>query len=115
MRTEPVADTSGRSRDAANAWPTSGPSPITRFTTPRGTSGISASTLCTMPWHAIAESGVFSEGFQTTGSPQTKAIIAFHDQTATGKLNAVMTPTGPSGCHSSARRCRGRSLTIERP
>ena len=43
----------------------------------------------------MAVSGVGSAGFQTTGSPQTAAIAAFHDHTATGKLNAVMTPTGP--------------------
>jgi hypothetical protein len=44
---------------------------------------------------AIAVSGVFEEGFQTTGSPHTAAIAAFHAQTATGKLNAVMTPDRP--------------------
>ena len=38
-------------------------------------------------------SGVFSDGFQTTESPQTSASAAFHDHTATGKLNALMTPT----------------------
>ncbi len=35
-----------------------------------------------------AASGVFSEGFQTTGSPQTKASGAFQDHTATGKLES---------------------------
>ena len=47
---------------------------------------------------ASAVSGVFSDGFQTTVSPQTSASAAFHAQTATGKLNAEMTPTTPSGC-----------------
>ena len=42
-------------------------------------------------------------------SPQTAASAAFHDQTATGKLNAVMTPIGPSGCHCSIMRWPGRS------
>ncbi len=41
-----------------------------------------------------AQSGACSEGFQSVGSPHTAAIIAFHAQTATGKLKAVMTPTG---------------------
>ena len=50
---------------------------------------------------AIAVSGVFSEGFQITGLPQTSARAAFQDHTATGKLNAVMTPQGPSGCQLS--------------
>ena len=64
---------------------------------------------------AIAVSGVCGDGFQITVSPQTAASAAFHAQTATGKLNAVMTPTGPSGCHCSNIRCRGRSLAIVRP
>ena len=37
---------------------------------------------------------------------------AFHDQTATGKLKALMTPTTPSGCHCSNMRCFGRSECI---
>ena len=57
----------------------------------------------------MAVSGVFSEGFQTVASPQTAASAAFHDQTATGKLKAEMTPTTPSGCHCSIRRWFGRS------
>ncbi|PRP99278.1 hypothetical protein ENSA7_63200 [Enhygromyxa salina] len=44
-----------------------------------------------------------------TGSPQTSAIAAFHDHTATGKLNAEMHSTGPSGSHCSNMRCSGRS------
>ena len=60
----------------------------------------------TMCETAIAVSGVSGDGFQTTVSPQTGAIAAFHAQTATGKLNAVMMPTGPSGCHCSIIRCR---------
>src|SRR5688500_9735396 len=54
---------------------------------------------------ATPHKGVFSEGFHTTTSPHTNAIIAFHDQTATGKLNAEITPTIPSGCHCSYMRC----------
>ena len=51
--------------------------------------------------------GVFSDGFQTTASPQTKASAAFHDHTATGKLKAEMTPTTPTGCQVSIMRCDG--------
>ncbi len=40
---------------------------------------------------ASAHSGAFSLGFQITGLPQTTASIAFHAQTATGKLNALIT------------------------
>ena len=39
-----------------------------------------------------AVSGVSSDGFQTTGSPQTRATAVFQDHTAAGKLNALMTP-----------------------
>ena len=49
------------------------------------------------------------------GSPQTQAIEAFHAHTATGKLNAVMTPIGPNGCHCSLSRWPGRSLAIVLP
>ncbi len=52
-----------------------------------------------MAAQASAVSGAFSDGFQITLSPQTKASAAFHDQTATGKLKAEMIPTGPIGCH----------------
>ena len=49
----------------------------------------------TAHWQASAVSGVLSLGFQITGSPHTSASAAFHDHTATGKLKAVMTATGP--------------------
>jgi hypothetical protein len=64
---------------------------------------------------AMAVSGVSSDGFHTTVSPQTAAMSAFHAQTATGKLNAEMTPTGPSGCHCSNMRWSGRSECIAFP
>ena len=56
-----------------------------------------ANIFCT----ARPVSGVFSEGFQMTELPATKARQVFQAQTATGKLNAVMTPHTPMGCHSS--------------
>jgi hypothetical protein len=64
---------------------------------------------------AIAVRGVRSDGFQTSVSPHTAAIAEFHDQTAAGKLNAVITPTGPSGCHCSYMRWLGRSEAIVSP
>ena len=64
---------------------------------------------------ASADSGASSDGFQTTGSPQTRASAVFHDQTATGKLKALITPTTPSGCQVSMSRCPGRSELIVRP
>ncbi len=115
MGTEPVAETSGNAGEAAIAWPTSAPVPTSTLATAGGTSSNSASTSVAIRWQANAHSGVFSEGFQTKVSPHTSASIAFQAHTATGKLNAVMTPTGPSGCHCSVRRCSGRSLAIVRP
>ena len=70
------------------------------------------------PWFialAIAVIGVTRLGFQIIASPQTAASIAFQAQTAAGKLNAVMTPIGPSGCHCSIIRWRARSDAIVRP
>ena len=66
-------------------------------------------------WHASAVSGVSSDGFHTTVSPHTNAIAVFHAQTATGKLNAVITPTTPSGCQVSISRCPGRSEAMVLP
>ena len=66
-------------------------------------------------WQASAVNGVSSDGFHTTVSPQTSATAMFHAHTATGKLNAVITPTTPSGCQVSSRRCPGRSDAMVRP
>ena len=64
---------------------------------------------------AIAESGVFGDGFQIEMLPQTAATNAFQAYTATGKLNALMIAITPSGCHCSYMRCPGRSECIVRP
>ena len=57
--------------------------------------------FCNNASAAKAVRGVFSDGFQRMGLPQTNASAAFHAHTATGKLKAEMMPTGPSGCHIS--------------
>src|ERR1700722_9674814 len=59
--------------------------------------------------------GVFSEPFHTHTSPQTQASILFQLHTATGKLNADIMPTIPSGCHCSYIRCLGLSLCMVKP
>ena len=64
---------------------------------------------------AIADSGVFGEGFHTEMSPHTAAMNEFHAHTATGKLNAEMMPTMPMGCHCSYMRWPGRSECMVRP
>src|SRR3546814_15275904 len=62
---------------------------------------------------AIADSGVLGEGFQMQMSPQAAATNAFQAQTATGKLNAEMIPTRPSGCHCSYMRSEERRVGKE--
>ena len=68
---------------------------------------------------ASAESGVFSDGFQITGSPQTSASAAFQDQTATGKLKAEMTPHGaermPGLGHAMAGALGGDGEAVQLP
>ena len=104
MRVEPVADTMGTSREVASASPSSAP-PITHCTSAGGASlPKRARARSKIFMAASAVSGVFSEGFQITGSPQTSARVAFHAQTATGKLNAEITAQGPIGCQVSIMR-----------
>ena len=113
MRVEPVAETTATPSWAARAAPTSAP-PWSTWLRPAG-APTSAAARCSRASHASAVSGVLSDGFQSTGSPATRARAAFHDHTATGKLNAVMTAHGPIGCHVSIRRWPGRSLAIVSP
>ncbi len=76
--------------------------PITTCINPSGASAPKRLTaLSKIFLQASAVSGVFSDGFQMTGLPHTSASAAFQDQTATGKLKAVMTPQGPIGCQVS--------------
>ena len=49
----------------------------------------------------MAHRGVKDEGFQRVVLPQIAAKKAFQLQTATGKLNAEITPVIPKGCHCS--------------
>src|SRR6266849_11190424 len=90
MFTEPVAETSGIRGSSANFWPTVLRSPTSRVKI-AGSAPVSRQTRSAIFVTAIAVSGVFSDGFQIVASPHTAASAAFHDQTATGKLNALMT------------------------
>jgi len=69
----------------------------------------SASAALQIFWVAMAVSGVLLDGFQMQMSPQIAARKAFHDHTATGKLNALMIPTSPIGWYCSYMRWPGRS------
>ena len=99
MRVEPVAEISGNRRSSSIGSPTLLTSPVSIEKT--SAKSYLRRTVLAMLCTATALSGVSSDGFQITVSPQTAAISAFHAQTATGKLNALITPTGPSGCHCS--------------
>src|SRR5690606_7880439 len=89
-------------------------SPCTKQEMPSGIP-LRASTSVMIAWQATAVIGVFSDGFHTHTSPHTQAMAAFQLHTATGKLNAEMTPTMPKGCHCSYIRCCGRSDWVVSP
>ena len=111
---DPVAETSATRGSSTSASPMFR-SPWTIWTSPSGASPKRSRARPTSCITSSAQSGVFSLGFQITGSPQTSARAAFQAHTATGKLKALMTSTGPSGCHCSIIRWFGRSLAIVSP
>ena len=96
----PVALISGRRASSTSCSPTSRP-PSSTADSPAGASSMVAITASSRCWQASAHSGVFSDGFHTIELPHTSASAAFQAHTATGKLNAEMIPTGPSGCQVS--------------
>jgi len=96
----PVADTMATLASSASIRPSSC-EPSKTALKQSGASSKPATTRSKIACTANAVNGVFSDGFQTTALPQTSASAAFHAQTATGKLNAVMTPHTPIGCHVS--------------
>ncbi len=113
IRVDPVAETMATPSWAARPAPTSAP-PCRTWLSPSG-APTSAAARRNKASQASAVSGVLSDGFHSTGSPATSASAAFHDHTATGKLNAVITAHGPIGCHVSISRWPGRSLAIVKP
>ena len=102
IRVDPVAERRATAGSSTSARPT-GASPSTTWET-SAEKPASTRACDSRADDASAHSGACSDGFQTTGSPQTSAIAVFHDQTATGKLNAEITPTTPRGCQVSIRR-----------
>ena len=110
----PVAEMSAMRRSAHSAAPTSRP-PCSTCDKPSGACSNSRATPSKIACTATAVSGVFSDGFQITLLPHTKANAAFQAHTATGKLNAEITSVGPSGCQLSSIRCPGRSLAMVNP
>jgi hypothetical protein len=59
--------------------------------------------------------GVLGAPFQMHRFPQIKAIAAFHECTAQGKLKAEIIPTIPTGFQTSIMKCPGRSEGITFP
>ena len=103
MAVLPVALISGTRGSSTSCSPISRP-PIRTESRPSGASPNVFSARSNNAWQASAVNGVFSDGFHTTGSPQTSDRAVFQLHTATGKLKALMTPTGPSGCQVSLIR-----------
>ena len=111
---EPVAETIGMRASSTRTSPASRP-PTSSVGRLAGASPKREAALSNSACTASAVSGAFSEGFQATLSPHTKASAAFHDHTATGKLNAEMTATTPAGCQVSIIRWCLRSVAMVSP
>ena len=111
---EPVAEISAIRESLIKRSPIVALSPITRLKI-AGSTSLARQMRSAILIVASAVSGVWLDGFQTVASPHTHASALFQDQTATGKLNAVMMPTMPSGCHCSSIRCSGRSEAMVSP
>ena len=111
---EPVAEISGTRLSLTSVSAISSLVPITRLNTPSGTL-FPFMTFAMIRCRAIEHRGVLGLGFQIETFPQTAAIMAFHDQTATGKLKAEIMPTIPSGWYWSYMRCPGRSECMVEP
>src|SRR5713101_7640733 len=92
---DPVKLMTGTSSCRERGAPAFGPSPLTRFTTPRG---MPASVKACTRWYD--ESGVSSAGFRTTVLPLTSAGIIFHEGIAMGKLHGVIIPQTPMDCRT---------------
>ncbi len=88
---DPVKETTATSGCVVSTSPTAGP-PVTRLTTPAGTPA-SSSTLTKL----IEDSGVSSDGFNTTVLPHTSAGMIFHDGIAIGKFHGVIIEQTPIG------------------
>src|SRR6266849_3806982 len=87
---EPVKLITGTSLCCDSGAPAFGPSPLTRFTTPRATP---ASVNTCTKWYE--DSGVSSAGLSTTVFPLINAGIIFQEGMAMGKFHGVIIPQTP--------------------
>ena len=83
--------------------PMAGP-PVTMLTTPGGTPASSSTRT-----KFTAESGVSSDGLNTTVLPQTSAGMIFHDGIAIGKFQGVMIEHTPIGWRTDIANLSGSS------
>ena len=88
------------------AWPTPGPSPLTRLKTPAGTPAASMTSANTTPLK-----GAISLGFSTMVQPAASAGRTFSVIWLTGQFQGVMNPHTPIGSRriSVAPRCSSNS------
>mmetsp|Transcript_10278 Transcript_10278/g.24590 ORF Transcript_10278/g.24590 Transcript_10278/m.24590 type:complete len:218 (-) Transcript_10278:358-1011(-) len=111
---EPVKDSSVRRLSLIRRSPTVRPGPVTMVRTPGGTP-LRSSTLPISLVRAAVTRQVEEAPFQMLVLPQMSDSAMFQPHTATGKLNAVITPTLPSGFQHSRREWVARSLGITWP
>src|SRR5687768_10358209 len=78
--------------------------PVTRLTTPAGRPACSRTRTKFAP-----ESGVNSDGLNTTVLPQTSAGMIFHDGIAIGKFQGVMIEQTPIGWRMDIANLSGSS------
>jgi len=91
-RVEPVNDIMSMSGWLDSAWPTPGPSPLTRLKTPFGTPASSRISAKMM-----ASSGAISEGFSTIVQPAASAGPTLQVIWFSGQFHGVIRPTTPIG------------------
>ena len=91
-RVEPVNDIMSTSGWAASAWPTVGPSPLTRLKTPLGTPA-----SCSASAKMMAFNGATSLGFSTMVQPAARAGPTLQTIWLIGQFHGVIRPTTPIG------------------
>src|SRR2546429_2734767 len=92
---DPVNETMSTAFELTSASPISAPEPLTKLTTPRG------STASTTRQSSTTASGSCGAGFTTTVLPQASAGPILPAQFVIGKLNGVMQATTPAGSRTT--------------
>lgn len=93
---ETVKATLRTSRCSASRAPTTGPGPVTMFSTPAGSPTPSAALA-----NSSSVSGVWSSGLSTIVLPAAKAGSSFHTASGSGKFHGTMPAQTPTGSRRS--------------